>query len=61
MPLLKSLAWLQPIYYDTWFVFIYVKTGKVLLAIKTLIKKHDQQPWKHKTAATLTSSHESGN
>ena len=33
------LAWLQPIYYHSRVVFIHVKTEKVLLVVKTLIKK----------------------
>ena len=36
--LLTCLAWLQPIYYNPKFVFMHVKTGKVLLVVKTSIK-----------------------
>ena len=49
---LTYLAWLQPICYNLKFVFKHVKTEKVLLAVKVLIKKH-------RAAATLISSHES--
>ena len=59
--LLTCLAWLQPIYSDPKFVFMHVKTEKVLLVVQTLIKNIEQQPWKHKAAATLISSHESEN
>ena len=39
VPLPTSLAWLQPIYFNSKFVFILVKTVKILLVVKTLIKK----------------------
>ena len=51
VPLPTYLAWLQPIYYNSEFKFIYVKTIKILLVVKTLIKKL-------RAAATLISSHE---
>ena len=54
VPLPTYLGWLQPIYYNSRFVFIHVKTTKILLVVKTLIKKH-------RAAATLISSHESKN
>ena len=38
VPLPTYLAWLQPIYYNSRFVFILVKTVKILLVVKTLIK-----------------------
>ena len=40
VPLPTCLAYLQPIYYNFRFVFILVKTTKILLVVKTLIKKH---------------------
>ena len=51
VPLPTYLAWLQPIYYNSRLVFIHAKTAKVLLVVKTLIKKY-------KAATTLISSHE---
>ena len=42
VPLLTYLAWLQPIYYNSWLVFI--KTAKILLVVKTFIKNIKQQP-----------------
>ena len=53
MPQLTYLAWLQPYCFNPRLAFMHAKTGKVLLVVKTLIKKH-------KAAATLISSHESG-
>ena len=44
------LAWLQPIYYNSRFVFINVNTLNILLMVKTLIKKH-------RVAATVISIH----
>ena len=44
VPLLTYFAWLQPIYYNSRFVFILVKTIKILLVVKTLIKTIEQQP-----------------
>ena len=38
VPLLTCLGWLQPIYYNSWHVFI--KTVKISLVVKTLNKKH---------------------
>ena len=43
VPLPTYLAWLQPFYYDLWFIFIHVKTVKILLVVKTLIKNIEQQ------------------
>ena len=37
MPPLTYLAWLQPIYYNSRFVFIHINITKVLLMVKTLI------------------------
>ena len=54
MSLLNYLSWLQPIRYNPKFVFNHVKTAKILLAVKTLIKKQ-------RAAATLISSHKSEN
>ena len=55
VPLPTYLVWLQAIYYNSRFVFIHVNTIKVLLVVKTLIKKY-------KASATLISSnHESKN
>ena len=51
VPLPAYLASLQPIYYNSRFVFILVKTAKILLVVKTLIKKH-------RAAVKLISSHE---
>ena len=51
VPLSTYLAWLQPIYYNSRFVFILVKTSKILLVVKTLIKKH-------RAEAKQISSHE---
>ena len=51
VPLSTYLAWLQPIYYNSRFVFILVKTARILLVVKTLIKKH-------RAATKLISSHE---
>ena len=42
---------LQAIYYNSRLVFILVKTAKILLVVKTLIKKHS-------AVATLFSDHE---
>ena len=39
MPPLTYLARLQPIYYNSWFIFIHINITKVLLVVKTLIKK----------------------
>ena len=50
VPLPTYLAWLQPIYYNFRLIFIYAKTAKILLVVKTLIKKN-------RAAATLISSH----
>ena len=50
MSLLIYLAWLQPICYKPKFVFNHVETEKVLLVVKSLIKKH-------RATATLISSH----
>ena len=44
VPLPTYLAWLQPLYHNSWFVFIHVKTAKILLVVKSLIKKIEQQP-----------------
>ena len=44
------LAWLQPIHYNSRFAFIHAKTTKILLVVKTLIKKH-------RAEAKLISSH----
>ena len=44
------LAWLQPINYNFRFVYIHVNIGKLLLVIKTLIKKY-------RAAAKLISNH----
>ena len=52
VPLPTYLAWFQPIYYDSRFVFIHVKTTKILLVVKTLIKKH-------RAETKVISSHES--
>ena len=38
-PLPTCLALLQPIYYNSRFLFIHVKTANILLVVKTLIKK----------------------
>ena len=54
MPLPTYLAWLQPVHYNSRFLFIHVKSTKILLAVKTLIKKH-------RAEAKLISSHESKN
>ena len=40
--LLTYLGWLQPIYHNSWHVFI--KTAKILLPVKALIKNINQQP-----------------
>ena len=48
VPLPLCLDWFQPIYYNSRLAFILVKTGTILLVVKTLIKKHI-------AAATLTS------
>ena len=61
MPLHICLAWLQPSCCNPKFVFKHVKTETVLLVVKTLIKNIEQQPWKHKAAVTLISSHKSKN
>ena len=50
VPLPTCLAWLQPIYYNSRFLFIHVKTAKILLVVKTLIKNRA-------AAAKLISSH----
>ena len=44
MPPLTYLGWLQPICYNSRLLFIHVKTKKVLLVVKTLIKNIEQQP-----------------
>ena len=44
------LAWLQPINSNSRFVYVHVNTGKLLLVVKTLIKKY-------KAAAKLISNH----
>ena len=44
VPLPTYLAWLQPIYYSSRFVFTHVKTTNILLVVKTLIKNIEQQP-----------------
>ena len=50
VPLPTYLAWLQPLCYNSWFVFIHVKTVETLLVVKTLIK--------YRAAAKPISSHE---
>ena len=52
VPLLRYLAWLQPILHNLGLIFKHVKTRYILLVVKSLIKKH-------KVAAKLISSHES--
>ena len=52
VPLPTYLTWLQPLCYNSWFVFIHVKTSEILLVVKTSIKKC----W---AAAKPISSHES--
>ena len=42
--LLTYLEWLQPIYSDPKFLFMHVKTEKVLLVVKTLTKNIEEQP-----------------
>ena len=37
---LTYLAWLQPIYYNSSFVFIHINITNVLLLVKTLMKKY---------------------
>ena len=44
VPLPTYLAWLQPIYYNSRLVFINVKTVKIFLVVKTLIKNIEHQP-----------------
>ena len=43
VPLPTYLAWLQPIYYNSRLVFIHVKTVKIFLVVKTLIKNIEHQ------------------
>ena len=50
VPLPQYLAWLHQFTIIFRFVFIHIKTIKILLVVKTLIKKHRE--------ATLISSHE---
>ena len=40
VPLSAYLAWLQPLSYNSWFVFIHVKITEILLLVMTLIKKY---------------------
>ena len=50
MPPLTYLAWLQPIYYNSSFAFIHISITKVLLLVKTLMKKYyffQVQFWKY--------------
>ena len=51
VPLPTYLPWLQPIHYNSRFVFVHVKIVKVLFVVKTLIKTH-------RSEAKLISSHE---
>ena len=53
VPLPTYLAWLQPFYYNSRLVFILAKTAKILLVVKTLIKKH------RVAVKLISSSHES--
>ena len=43
VPLPTYLARMQPIHYNSRFVFTHVKTTKILLVVKTLIKKNIEQ------------------
>ena len=44
VPLLTYLVWLQPIYYNSRFLFIHANTIKVLLVVKTDKKNINYQP-----------------